>query len=278
MVVAHALGHSSTRMVERHYGHLSQNYIAEAIRKGAPRFGKVFECEGAVILRGPDDEMPFFRPDDFDLVLDQETYERLQNFHFAQTVKFQHTFVSYFPDLADLKLAAAEWDWLFHCAILNFAETLQRSKAKASIRKLANALRVLSTHDLRAPLILPDINWNDPDPVVQWENEIVRTISTLIEMERQGLTLKVIDRLVADSDALIEATPETANVNWAAVNAVGALRWLWQRNTGRPAPARALNPASKFCAFLRDGFEFLGIEADPVSAFKRWVKRDPKVV
>ena len=40
MVVAHALGHSSTRMVEKHYGHLSQNYIAEAIRKGAPRFGK----------------------------------------------------------------------------------------------------------------------------------------------------------------------------------------------------------------------------------------------
>jgi integrase len=40
MVVAHALGQSSTRMVERHYGHLSQNYIAEAIRKGAPRFGK----------------------------------------------------------------------------------------------------------------------------------------------------------------------------------------------------------------------------------------------
>ena len=41
MVVAHALGHSSTRMVEKHYGHLSQSYVAEAIRKGAPRFGKV---------------------------------------------------------------------------------------------------------------------------------------------------------------------------------------------------------------------------------------------
>jgi integrase len=40
IVVAHALGHTSTRMVEKHYGHLSQNYIAEAIRKGAPRFGK----------------------------------------------------------------------------------------------------------------------------------------------------------------------------------------------------------------------------------------------
>ena len=34
-----ALGHSDTRMVEKHYGHLSQSYVAEAIRKGAPRFG-----------------------------------------------------------------------------------------------------------------------------------------------------------------------------------------------------------------------------------------------
>jgi len=41
MVVANALGHSTTRMVEQHYGHLSQSYVAEEIRKGAPRFGKV---------------------------------------------------------------------------------------------------------------------------------------------------------------------------------------------------------------------------------------------
>src|SRR5262245_47735728 len=41
MVVAIALGHSTTRMVEKHSGHLSQSYVAEAIRKGAPRFGKV---------------------------------------------------------------------------------------------------------------------------------------------------------------------------------------------------------------------------------------------
>ena len=40
MVVATALGHSTTRMVEKHYGHLSQSYVAEQIRKGAPRFGK----------------------------------------------------------------------------------------------------------------------------------------------------------------------------------------------------------------------------------------------
>jgi integrase len=41
IVVANALGHADTRMVEKHYGHLSQSYLAEAIRKGAPRFGKV---------------------------------------------------------------------------------------------------------------------------------------------------------------------------------------------------------------------------------------------
>jgi hypothetical protein len=230
-----------------------------------------------VILPGPDDDNPaFYDPDDVDPALDPETYVRVQKFHFAQTVKFQHTFVSYFPHLADPKVAAAEWNWLFQCAVLNPAETLQRSKAKASIRKVANAVRVLSAHDLRAPLILPDINRNDPDPVGQWENKIVRIIITLWEMEHQGLTIKVIDRLVADSDALIEVTPETSNVNWAAVNGVHALRGLWRRNIGRPAPARALNPASKFCAFLSDGFEFLGIEADPVSAFKRWVTRWPR--
>ena len=39
MVVARNLGHADTRMVERHYGHLSQSYMVDAIRAGAPRFG-----------------------------------------------------------------------------------------------------------------------------------------------------------------------------------------------------------------------------------------------
>jgi integrase len=40
LVVAKNLGHSDTRMVEKHYSHLSPSYIAEAIRAGAPRFGE----------------------------------------------------------------------------------------------------------------------------------------------------------------------------------------------------------------------------------------------
>lgn len=41
LVVAKNLGHSDTRMVEKHYGHLAPSYIADAIRAGAPRFGKI---------------------------------------------------------------------------------------------------------------------------------------------------------------------------------------------------------------------------------------------
>jgi integrase len=39
MVVAKNLGHSSTTMIEKHYGHLAPSYISDAIRAGAPRYG-----------------------------------------------------------------------------------------------------------------------------------------------------------------------------------------------------------------------------------------------
>ncbi len=39
LVIAKNLGHSDTRMVERHYGHLAPSYIVDAIRASAPRFG-----------------------------------------------------------------------------------------------------------------------------------------------------------------------------------------------------------------------------------------------
>ena len=39
IVVAKNLGHSTTRMVEKHYGHLAPSYVAQAVREHAPRFG-----------------------------------------------------------------------------------------------------------------------------------------------------------------------------------------------------------------------------------------------
>lgn len=39
MFVASALGHSDTRMVEKHYGHLAQSAVADMIRAKLPSFG-----------------------------------------------------------------------------------------------------------------------------------------------------------------------------------------------------------------------------------------------
>ncbi len=39
LVLAKNMGHSDTRMVEKHYGHLAPNFIADAVRKSAPQFG-----------------------------------------------------------------------------------------------------------------------------------------------------------------------------------------------------------------------------------------------
>jgi integrase len=39
IVLAKNLGHSTTRMVEKHYGHLSASYVADAVRASAPTFG-----------------------------------------------------------------------------------------------------------------------------------------------------------------------------------------------------------------------------------------------
>ena len=41
LVVANNLGHADTRMVEKHYGHLTTSWLDEAIMAGAPRFGAV---------------------------------------------------------------------------------------------------------------------------------------------------------------------------------------------------------------------------------------------
>ena len=51
LVVARNLGHSTTRMVEQVYGHLSAGYVADAIRKAAPTFGVVEPSNIATLKR-----------------------------------------------------------------------------------------------------------------------------------------------------------------------------------------------------------------------------------
>ena len=51
LVVAKNLGHSDTRMVEKHYSHLAPSYVTDAIRAGAPKFG--FKPDTKVVPLAP---------------------------------------------------------------------------------------------------------------------------------------------------------------------------------------------------------------------------------
>lgn len=48
LVVAKNMGHTTTRMVEKHYGHLAPSYMADAIRDAAPHFDISGDTEGVV--------------------------------------------------------------------------------------------------------------------------------------------------------------------------------------------------------------------------------------
>ena len=52
LVVATNLGHSDTRMVEKHYGHLAADYVAQEIRQAAPRFESDQDTAVASLRRG----------------------------------------------------------------------------------------------------------------------------------------------------------------------------------------------------------------------------------
>ena len=187
--------------------------------------------------------------------------------------EFQRRFQKYFPHLIKLDLAAFEMDWLRTRVIFNPLETVRPRQAKAELMKAVKALQVLADHD--APYWQYFITLAaeaDADPVTKCQRKILKFIFSLDEMKESGLLDAVIAKYVADAESAIDNMPETRNINWEAVHAVDSLRVLWWRNTGKDAP-RTLNPASTFANFLRDGFSYLRIEADPVSAFKRWADK-----
>ena len=207
-------------------------------------------------------------------------YDHLSASYLADAKDFQRIFSAYFPSLADFHEACLEKEWLHSRVYMNKRETVRRTKAKAELKKVINALRTLSQHDLVYWGHMSYCTWKKEDRVSQFEREIFDFImQTLGEMnEEPGLTEEVLNKYAADAEEGINRIPEAANINWDAVFAVDALRVLWWRNTGQEGPARALNPASTFCNYLRAGFQYLEIEADPSSAFKRWAARQSEVV
>jgi hypothetical protein len=111
--------------------------------------------------------------------------------------------------------------------------------------------------------------------LVRFQEAISDFLFALDDMRDEGLTEKVLSQFAEKANREIDRLPEQSNINWEAVHAVDWLRRLWEIYTDSEGPSRALNPASTFCRFLGDGLDFLEIDADPVSAFKRWAEAYP---
>jgi len=193
--------------------------------------------------------------------------------------QFQATFSPYFSHLTDFDAAAFEAEWLETRVFGNPKDTIRRSQAKRELEKIRAALILMGQHDTSywQPLFV-ELFWkkqSGDDPSVASVDLILRFLLDLGEMSDNGTLPSAVDQFVASAERAIDTLPERGNINWDAVHAVDGLRALWWRNTGENGPAKALNPASKFASYLRDAFEFLGINADPVSAFRRWAETRP---
>ncbi|WP_375160344.1 hypothetical protein [Bradyrhizobium sp. RDT46] len=189
--------------------------------------------------------------------------------------EFQDYFGQYFPHLLDdLDAAGIEMGWLDSRVFGNRLETVRRSKAKHELAKIRAALNLMARHDMS---YWQPMNFelfcavkHRGDEVAAKADEIFKFLLTLDEWQKDEELDGILNRFFVEAEKAIEATPDSSNINWDAVHAIDVLRILWWRNTGHDGPARALNPASRFASFLKDGFEFLEIEGDHLSAFRRW--------
>jgi hypothetical protein len=191
--------------------------------------------------------------------------------------KFQRIFSSYFPgQLSDFHTACLEMEWIWYGFRNNRILTARRQTAKRELKKLVSTLRRLSKREVPYWQMAIQIRKDDEDKVRGYQSDIMDFLLSLDEMNNHdNLTDEVLAGFEEKALHEIDRLPERGNINWEAVEAVDRLRTLWWRNTGTYAPSRGLNPASAFCRFLGDGFAFLDVEADPVSAFKRWVEAYP---
>ena len=183
-------------------------------------------------------------------------------------LKFQAALASHLPRLSDQATAAAELKAvLLHPGL----RTVRRGPAKGEVRKVRKQLERLATLGGGISPALSGVFSRCK------ENERVANIVKFVHLlqlwQNIGALGAVLDQFEKEIAAEIDLFAETGSTNWPGVWAVDCLRDLWARQTGRKAP-HALNPATKFAAFLGDGFQFLGniteLHSDPASAFKRW--------
>jgi hypothetical protein len=196
--------------------------------------------------------------------------------------KFQRMFVGYFPHLEEIQLAAIEWSWLHSRWTLNDITTVRRRQELENLERVIQALRVLAKSDwwpwwMTIYEARRVAEADDADRVTQDLGFIAAALIELghinspNEEEAPARLESALDRFRKRAVEEMSRLPDTGNTNWDAVFAVDSLRIVWWRNTDFDAPAKALNPASEFAAFLQDGFVHLEVSANPIAAFRRWV-------
>lgn len=87
-------------------------------------------------------------------------------------------------------------------------------------------------------------------------------------------TIPIIREAIKSAKRHVEQSPHarigTQRINLKGIQLVDCARDLWCLATGKSAPSRSLNPASRFGKFLTDLFEVFEIEGDPRAAFRAW--------
>ena len=219
----------------------------------------------------------------------------------ADPERFRQHFGPHFPHILDDKYDLTSLIFAFEISVEADWGPVRRSEAKKKLRHIRSWLKGIaqSRHILLRILIKQRIEKLESN----YGADELGTFLTWLMLRSEDELNAVLDRFIADTTAEIEAAPDKRNIDWKAVRAVGSLRFLWVSLSGekqRPrkgsqnsiegqqidpnerlrvwaeslgrAPSKALNPASKFARFLRDGFRYLEVEGNPESAFRRWAE------
>lgn len=191
--------------------------------------------------------------------------------------RFQEIFGQYIPDVRDSEHATIVLHQKMMDGIFgNPTETIRHSTFDADLKRLRKAVQTIAEHPLGYWQQVSFMSFNsDPeDKIARGAREIFDMILSVQEFVDDGLLPKILNKYEAWAREAASTIPDRRNINWEAVHAVERLRAYWEAWAEIPAPRRGLNPASPFANYLRDAFDFFGIEGDPIAAFRRWVALD----
>lgn len=161
----------------------------------------------------------------------------------------------------------------------NPPQTISKGTFEADLKRFRNAIKVLTKWPIWGAMVssnvVPHVSAElrvNEDDVLHVAVEIYDFLLLIDDVAHHSRKLpQVLDQLERWAREASENLPDRRNINWEAVNAVDRLRGSWESYNEMQAPRRALNLASPFADYLREGFEFFEISGDAISAFKRWV-------